>query len=106
MQITSRRTRLAIALFFLQVVDLTFATLCYNPDGSVSNDVPCNSTASVSVCCTQGFICTANMLCQPQGWYDNTTGNPLQLIRGTCTDKSWSSNKCPGYCVAGESIKE
>ncbi|KAE8381874.1 hypothetical protein BDV26DRAFT_254789 [Aspergillus bertholletiae] len=88
------------AFLILQAVKLTSATLCYTPDGTISNDVPCNTTASVSVCCQEGFICTSNLLCQPQGWWDGTDGNPLQFIRGTCTDKSWSSPLCPGRCVA------
>ncbi|OGM40817.1 hypothetical protein ABOM_010523 [Aspergillus bombycis] len=61
-------------LLLLQAVKITSATLCYTPDGTISNDVPC--------------------------WWDGTDGNPLQFIRGTCTDKSWSSSLCPGRCVA------
>ncbi|KAJ5336933.1 uncharacterized protein N7506_004955 [Penicillium brevicompactum] len=36
----------------------------------------------------------------PAGWWDGSTGNELQFIRGTCTDKTWSSPECPENCVA------
>ncbi|EAW10227.1 uncharacterized protein ACLA_046920 [Aspergillus clavatus NRRL 1] len=75
------------------------ATNCYTPDGTLSNDQPCNVSASASVCCTQGFLCTSNQLCQPANcWGDG--GNPLQLIRGTCTDKTWAAPECQGHFVA------
>ncbi|KAG2421490.1 hypothetical protein HFD88_005465 [Aspergillus terreus] len=89
------------AFLLLQVVIPISAQLCYNPNGSISNDRPCNSSADVSVCCEDGFVCTENKLCQPMGWYDGSDGNPLQLIRGTCTDKTWKSGNCPGHCIAG-----
>lgn len=88
------------AFLLLQVVIPISAQLCYNPNGSISNDRPCNSSADVSVCCEDGFVCTENKLCQPMGWYDGSDGNPLQLIRGTCTDKTWKSGNCPGHCIA------
>lgn len=88
-----------IVLALLQI-DLTNGTLCYTSNGDVSNDVPCNDTGAASVCCTQGFLCTSNGLCQPEGWWDGTTGNKLQFIRGTCSDKTWSSPACFGHCVA------
>ncbi|KAL4894191.1 hypothetical protein BDV59DRAFT_176010 [Aspergillus ambiguus] len=91
---------LFIFLFLLQVITRASAQLCYNPNGSISNDRPCNSTAEVSVCCEDGFVCTENKLCQPMGWYDGSDGNPLQLIRSTCTDKTWKSGSCPGHCIA------
>jgi hypothetical protein len=77
------------------------AVLCYTPNGSVSNDRPCNFTAPASTCCTQGFLCTSNQLCQPEDWWDGTGGDPLQFIRGTCTDQTWEAPQCQGHCVAG-----
>ncbi|GIK03613.1 hypothetical protein Aspvir_007686 [Aspergillus viridinutans] len=89
-----------IFLALLSTVPSVSATNCYTPDGTISNDRPCNASASASVCCTQGFLCTSNQLCQPAGWWDGSDGNPLQFIRGTCTDKTWAAPECQGHCVA------
>ncbi|GAQ07920.1 hypothetical protein ALT_5241 [Aspergillus lentulus] len=89
-----------IFLALLSTVPSISATNCYTPDGTISNDRPCNASASASVCCTQGFLCTSNQLCQPPGWWDGSDGNPLQFIRGTCTDKTWAAPECQGHCVA------
>ncbi|RLM01018.1 hypothetical protein CFD26_108538 [Aspergillus turcosus] len=89
-----------IFLALLSTVPSVSATNCYTPDGTISNDRPCNASASASVCCTQGFLCTSNQLCQPAGWWDGSDGNPLQFIRGTCTDKTWAAPECQGNCVA------
>ncbi|GIJ82327.1 hypothetical protein Asppvi_000834 [Aspergillus pseudoviridinutans] len=89
-----------IFLALLLTVPSVSATNCYTPDGTISNDRPCNASASASVCCTQGFLCTSNQLCQPAGWWDGSNGNPLQFIRGTCTDKTWAAPECQGHCVA------
>ncbi|KAK2797824.1 hypothetical protein FQN50_009068 [Emmonsiellopsis sp. PD_5] len=91
---------LLLSLFILRAIDPASATICYTPDGSISNDMPCNPAAEVSVCCEDTFVCTENKLCQPMDWYNGTDGDPLQLIRGTCTDKTWESPECPGRCIA------
>ncbi|KAK2738772.1 hypothetical protein FQN55_000410 [Onygenales sp. PD_40] len=91
---------LLLSLYILRVVSPASATICYTPDGSISNDMPCNAAAEVSVCCEDTFVCTENQLCQPMGWYNGTDGDPLQLIRGTCTDRTWESPECPGRCIA------
>ncbi|EAW25365.1 uncharacterized protein NFIA_108590 [Aspergillus fischeri NRRL 181] len=97
------RRQINASFFFLALLSTVpsiSATNCYTPDGTISNDRPCNASASASVCCTQGFLCTSNQLCQPAGWWDGSDGNPLQFIRGTCTDKTWAAPECQGHCVA------
>ncbi|GAD92401.1 hypothetical protein NFIA_108590 [Paecilomyces variotii No. 5] len=93
--------RLLYALSFLLLDIITFvsATLCYTPDGHLTSDQPCNLTATASVCCEQGFLCTSNGLCQPAGWWNGENGNPLQFIRGTCTDKTWAAPECGSHCI-------
>jgi hypothetical protein len=74
-------------------------SLCYTPDGELGNDVPCNPENLPSVCCTAGFVCMSNGLCQPANWYE---AGSSQFIRGTCSDQTWTAPQCHGYCVAGE----
>ena len=74
--------------------------LCYTPDGSLSNDVACNPTDPASICCTAGFLCMSNGLCQPKGSFAQGSN---QFIRGTCTDKAWAAPECRGFCVKGGS---
>lgn len=70
---------------------IAFATAqtCYFPDGqTVSTDVPCNTTATASSCCPSDSFCMDNGLCFGSGI----------VSRGSCTDQSWESEECSGYC--------
>jgi hypothetical protein len=63
------------------------AQQCYTPDGSASTDVPCNSSAPFSACCTSTGYCLSNGLCIDSGI----------ISRGSCTDKTWKSGSCAPY---------
>lgn len=66
---------------------------CYYPNGSEATiDYPCDPDAEDSACCAGGFgtVCLTNKLCR------NPNGN---VIRGSCTDKNWSSPECAHYCL-------
>jgi hypothetical protein len=85
-----------LAIFFL----LSLVNgLCFTPDGSLSNDVACNPTDPASICCTAGFLCMSNGLCQPAVSFAQSSN---RFIRGTCTDKTWAAPECRGFCVKGE----
>ena len=65
---------------------------------SMANHVPCDSAASISNCCPEGWICLSNGLCEPSG-----TSNPnhglSSLYTGYCTDPFWSNGTvCPKIC--------
>lgn len=65
---------------------------CYYPNGDLAvPDSPCDSDADVSSCCGgSGTECMSNRLCQdPNG----------RVIRGSCTDKTWTSPECGRYCL-------
>lgn len=72
--------------------------ICYFPDGSVAADTPCQDGTDPSVCCGSGYACLANGICK-------ATGKELQksdatiFVRGSCTDKTWRSSKCPLFCI-------
>ncbi|KAJ6155281.1 hypothetical protein N7470_005847 [Penicillium chermesinum] len=54
----------AIRVIFLgALVSMTSATQCYYPDGSPSNDVPCQSGTDTTWCCSPKSACLDNGLC-------------------------------------------
>lgn len=61
---------------------------CYFPDGSESQDLPCDpSGESTLACCGRTGICLSNGMC----WGDDLAS------RGSCTDKSWTiRERCTG----------
>nr|POE72356.1 hypothetical protein CFP56_12229 [Quercus suber] len=68
-----------------RALDLT----CYYPDGiTVSTDEVCNSTATASSCCPSSSFCLDNGLCFGEG----------VVSRGSCSDPTWASDTCAGYC--------
>lgn len=93
----SPRTRTA-AVVLLAASSTALAQSCYYPDGSLPTDyvyVPCTGD-SVSSCCipSEGDVCLASGAC-----YYKSRNYPF---RGACTDKSWSSSKCPKFCMNRE----
>ena len=64
----------------------TWPPLCYEYDGTISTDFPCNPNAAVSACCSAGWECVSNLYCQ------HSAG--VQRV-GTCTQDGWSSTACP-----------
>ena len=83
---------------YLSQLTLTAST-CYYPLGGVSNDVPCDPDADVSMCCSHRSECLTNGLCQLQDI--NTSGKGY--ARGTCTDRTWTSSICPQHCQVSKS---
>jgi len=67
---------------------------CYHPDGSVSPDSPCSPSQTQSACCYYPDYCLSNGFCFDAG------ANNL-LSRQTYTDKTWTDNACPKYCLQG-----
>ncbi|KAL7910438.1 hypothetical protein GGI35DRAFT_366664 [Trichoderma velutinum] len=82
---------------FLQLLVPCSAALkqCYFPDGSPSSDFPCNPNAKESACCGGGLgaACLSNKLCK------SNNGN---IIRGSCSDKNWSSPQCANFCLSAD----
>ncbi len=69
---------------------------CYYPNGREAADFPCDPDAKVGVCCSDGngydgFACLSNKLCQAKDG---------RIIRGTCTDPTWSAPECASYCMS------
>lgn len=85
---------ISIALMYLQLPILASdSSSCYWPNGDlVSNDRPCDPSSSVSPCCARGSTCLSSGVCQ------FTDQKVTKLMRGSCTDKTWTATKCPRFC--------
>jgi hypothetical protein len=102
--ICSHHAFICISLLVLWCLDLVGARetrKCYYPDNTLaSSDSDCNSGEEVSVCCGKGYVCLSNGVCQID---PSTTGENAKfrgtIWRGSCTDQSWSSSRCPNYCT-------
>lgn len=71
---------------------------CYIAEGvDMPGFGPCNTTASVSLCCLPGQICLSNGFCSTQ--YG-------QIYSGACTDPTYSSSICPEFCTTGISLAQ
>jgi hypothetical protein len=71
------------------------AQTCYWPDNSAadSSQVPCSDSTTPGTypsCCAAGHYCFSGGVCL------NTEF--MTLYRGSCTDKTWQSAECYGYC--------
>ena len=69
---------------------------CYYPNGDLNDDLACDPSAAVSVCCHRNWTCLSNGLCG----LTNSTG-VVNYQRYSCTDRTWNSLACPQYCIAG-----
>ncbi|KAF3350154.1 hypothetical protein VdG2_01969 [Verticillium dahliae VDG2] len=88
-----------------------------------STDAPCffpNSTAAAadmapcggagadtthSHCCNQGWACLSNGLCMAAG-QDPAQLAGATLMRGACTDQTWTSPDCPRWCTNAEDLDD
>ncbi|KAK8207554.1 hypothetical protein IWZ01DRAFT_370465 [Phyllosticta capitalensis] len=67
---------------------------CYYPNGDIAtNDYACYLNTTESFCCTQNVKCLDNKIC------DSIDPVHYRYNRGTCTDKTWTSDACPNFCV-------
>lgn len=63
---------------------------CYYPDGTPSQDVPCNTNATYSSCCPTSSFCLASSLCFGAGAFGS-------ISRSGCTDSTYQDSSCPRY---------
>ncbi|OJD12615.1 hypothetical protein AJ78_06820 [Emergomyces pasteurianus Ep9510] len=65
---------------------------CYLPSGELEdNDAPCFPQNPESACCGGSkYVCSTNNMC---AHYDGS-----YYVIGSCTDPTWNSPACPGYC--------
>lgn len=69
---------------------------CYFANQIQSGNMPCDPKAEVSSCCTPGFICLSNGLCEPSV---NQSQYVTPYFSSTCTDYTWNSpSVCVGMC--------
>ncbi|KAI4090934.1 MAG: hypothetical protein LQ344_004462 [Seirophora lacunosa] len=88
-------TRTILLAAFSSIQALVAAQNCYYPNGDLSTtDAPCSS-AEGAACCPLDWQCLDNGLCY--------LDNQKYFGRYTCTDKSWQSSACPGFCTNNKS---
>jgi hypothetical protein len=91
----ARASLILLALARLTSAQLTVQSACYNPDGALAQgNFPCFLDQKNSPCCGSNTICEDSGLCKVL----DSVG-VSDLIRGTCTDPTWSSPECPAYCL-------
>lgn len=88
--VTTARRALPVGFLF---ATYAFAASCWYPDGkTVSSDIPCSANSESSACCSSQSFCIAGGYC--------LTG--AMVTRGSCTDKTWGSPECAGFCKDGK----
>ena len=98
------RQKVMYSLFLVASVSLfqsvSAGSACYYPNGDLNpDDVPCNPSADVSVCCGRGWTCLSNGVCMLS--QDSSVGSISRIgstYRTSCTDRSWNSPACPSFC--------
>lgn len=100
--ISSMRT-LTLVFVSLLLPAVSDAVTCYTPDGAVAEgDQPCFPENPVSSCCGGStYICATNNMCA----YNSGDESGSYYVIGSCTDRSWNSPACPGYCYFRECIR-
>lgn len=95
---------LPAGLTVLCLVTLIHATdkVCYHPNGSPSDDVPCDPGSPFSMCCSSPNACLASGLCKSVAT-NETSADADKFIRATCTDMTWTSDVCPPFCMPSTS---
>ncbi|KAH6706179.1 hypothetical protein EV126DRAFT_398444 [Verticillium dahliae] len=58
-----------------------------------------------SHCCNQGWACLSNGLCMAAG-QDPAQLAGATLMRGACTDQTWTSPDCPRWCTNAEDLDD
>ena len=78
----------------------SIVTSCYFPDGSTTQDTPCNPTSANSTCCGPGYACLSNHLCSVTSHVPSSiTQLSPYYVRASCTDPTWTSAECPLFCT-------
>lgn len=89
-------TALVSLIAILSVTPASSAPSCFLPNGTISkNDLPCFPQNPESSCCGgSDYVCSTNNMCQ----YIKGPADQQYFVIGSCTDESWNSPACPGYC--------
>ncbi|KAK6531703.1 hypothetical protein TWF694_002879 [Orbilia ellipsospora] len=86
-------------LLWLVLLRIVLATDCFFPNGTQSEDSPCNASGA-SMCCGPGVACLGNGVCLG-GTYINGYWK-YTYARGSCTDETWEDSACIRECLDGE----
>lgn len=88
---------LALSLYLNGSFGLPPDAKCYVPNGDIAPDnFPCFLAQGVSACCGANAVCLSTGLCAPLHF--TSVSN---VIRGTCTDPTWSSRAVRSIAPVG-----
>ena len=93
-----------IAIFWPSLILHTADGTCYFPHGNAvtsTGDQPCFPLDPESMCCSPGYACLENKMCQKTAESNDYTLFGL-FWRNSCTDQSFNSPGCPNLCVNAE----
>ncbi|EXJ95708.1 hypothetical protein A1O1_00831 [Capronia coronata CBS 617.96] len=68
-----------------------------DPYSIAPDDTACFPDQENSPCCGTGWTCLSDGVCYIE------QGDSSFYYRGTCTDRTWDSQQCPGWCFAQNS---
>lgn len=96
---------LCLLLTLTILIPLGSSASCYYPSRNLaSGDSVCQPKADVSACCGPGYACLGNLLCRKT---KESSGDSLAIgavVRGSCTDQTFSSPSCPQFCRSAGSM--
>lgn len=92
----SRSSSIAFLTLGGRTSALSQSSPCYSPDGVIAAAITYAFwiRSGVPVVVAGQYVCEASGLCKVAG-----SVGVSDLIRGTCTDSTWASLKCPLYCT-------
>jgi len=97
----SSKPRFKYLIFSALLYAFPTNAICYWPNGDTTpQDVACRDDSDNSACCSPGFACLDNGLCMTTR-HVNLSPSNVTYVRGSCTDQTWKSSRCPNYCVRG-----
>ncbi|KAF2177900.1 hypothetical protein K469DRAFT_754854 [Zopfia rhizophila CBS 207.26] len=98
----SQRYVLLLSIYVLALISRS-STVCYIPDKNtvVEQNVPCSEGSGESVCYGPSYACLSNGICQATSAELRKDG-ATEFVRGSCTDKTWKSGRCPGFCLTNQ----
>ena len=86
-------------LFTLVRCDLSSAP-CYDVTGSVvQDDFACSPRQKHSACCGRYWTCLNNGLCSNQNTTNIINSPTVNLVRASCTDRTFNDESCPNFCL-------
>ena len=87
---------LILLAIFSFVASQSSNLVCYDTNGVQTTSVPCLTNSSEGPCCSPGWICLSNGLCEPGP--NVTNYGDTSFYRSDCTNPYWNTSACFSGC--------